>query len=290
MSSPSPESPRVPLRTSVRDPRGFDDALQSAREPIIFTDAMKDWPAAKQWTFDWFASTHGDLELPVEWLQYGSDSPDGAVKRVGNVRTMTMRDYVQALRGPESEKLGYLIGKDLFMRVPSLRGDLRFPSHEARKGLTEQLFFMGPRGTFTQLHLDRAHNLHAVMAGRKRWQLYSPSRDRALSPAKLDHVWSVVSRYDLVPHGGKPESLPGNVVPDYDFVLEAGEILFLPYGWWHRVLTVEPAIATNYWWWTWTMLARIGPHLMPSLAMSALGRLRKSAVHHRRFQQQDGHR
>ncbi|QSQ25689.1 cupin-like domain-containing protein [Pyxidicoccus parkwayensis] len=286
MTPPKPPTPRVPMRTPILGRDALYDALESSQEPLIFTDALKDWPAGQRWTFDWFASEHGDLELPVEWLQYGSDGPKEPIKRVGTVRTMKMRDYVSALRGPDSEKLGYLIGKDLFMRVPSLRDDLRFPAYEVQRKLTEQLFFMGPRGTFTQLHLDRAHNMHAVMVGRKRWQLYAPTRDRELAPAKLDHVWSVVSRHDLVPHGGNPEALPGNRVPDFDFVLEAGEILFLPYGWWHRVLTVEPAIATNYWWWTWSMLARIGPHLMPSLAMSAVSRMRRSAVHHRRFQQE----
>ena len=64
------------LKISLLDGRlALYEALESSHEPLIFTDAMKEWPAARRWTFDWFASEHGDLELPVEWLQYGADGP-----------------------------------------------------------------------------------------------------------------------------------------------------------------------------------------------------------------------
>lgn len=280
-----PQTSLVPERMPVEERPEFFAALEADDKPVIFTGAMKDWPAARQWTFDWFAREHGDVSAPVEWLQYGRRA-SGGVERVGRVRTMTIRDYVATLKEQGSAEVGYLIGNDLFHLRPSLKNDVRFAQYPVERRLTEQLFFMGPRGAFTQLHMDRAHNLHAVMVGRKQWQLYAPSREAHLKPAKLDHVWSVVSDYDLVPGGGEAHVLPNSQVPDYDFVLEAGEILYLPYGWWHRVLTVESAIATNYWWWTWPMLARIGPRLIPSLAVSVLGRMRKQSVYGRRFREQ----
>ncbi|NMO22180.1 cupin-like domain-containing protein [Pyxidicoccus fallax] len=279
------QAPLVPERMPVDNRPGFFAALEADDKPVILTGAMRDWPAERQWTFDWFAREYGDVSAPVEWLQYGRRA-SGGVERVGRVRNMTIRDYVALLKSSESAEAGYLIGKDLFQLQPRLRGDVKFSEYAVERRLTEQLFFMGPRGTFTQLHMDRAHNLHAVMVGRKQWQLYAPSREAELDPMNLDHVWSVVSGHDLVPGGGNPDALPGGCVPDYDFVLEAGEMLYLPYGWWHRVYTVETAIATNYWWWTWPMLARIGPRLIPSLAFSVLGRMRKQSVHGRRFREQ----
>ncbi|GMT96585.1 hypothetical protein KH5H1_07040 [Corallococcus caeni] len=274
---------RRPLPASDR--RGFFDGLEADDKPVILTEAMKDWPAAKQWTFDWFARELGETRVPVEWLRY-SRKDGGGVERVGRVREAKLRDYVQTVKGPDARDAGYLIGNDLFRILPQLRGDVRFQDYDVPHRLTEQLFFMGPKGCFTQLHLDRAHNLHAVMVGRKQWQLYSPKRDKELRPSKLGHVWSVMSAYDLAPDGGRADQLPGGHVPDYDFVLEAGEILYLPYGWWHRVLTVEDAIATNYWWWTWSMLARIGPMLIPSITLSALSRMRKQRVLGREFKEQ----
>ncbi|ATB47932.1 cupin-like domain-containing protein [Corallococcus macrosporus] len=277
--------PLVPERMPLDNHRAFYERIEANNKPVILTEAMKGWPAAERWTFDYFATKYRDVSVPVEWLQYNAKAT-GGVERVGRVRKMRMQEYVDTLKAKDGETPGYLIGNDLFRTLPELHKDVRFDEYAVQRKLTEQLFFMGPRGTFTQLHLDRAHNLHAVMVGRKQWQLYSPSRDKALSPAKLSHPWSVVSAHDLTPHGGKPEQLPGGLAPDYDFILEAGEILYLPYGWWHRVYTVEDAIATNYWWWTWSMLAKLGPRLVPTIALSAVGRIRKQQKLGREYREQ----
>lgn len=279
-------TPLVPERMPLDNRRAFYEGLEANNKPIIFTNAMKGWPAAERWSFDWFTQQYGDVSVPVEWLRYNA-RPAGDVERVGRVRKMTMKDYVASLKVKDGEETpGYLIGNDLFRTLPALHRDVRFDEYAVQRRLTEQLFFMGPRGTFTQLHFDRAHNLHAVMVGRKQWQLYSPARDEELRPAKLSHPWSVMSAHDLTPHGGRPDQLPAGKLPDYDFVLEAGEILYLPYGWWHRVYTVEDAIATNYWWWTWSMLARIGPRLIPSIAVSAVKKMRKQQTLGREFREQ----
>jgi hypothetical protein len=269
-----PDAPRVPERMPLDNRRAFYEAAEADNKPIILTGAMKGWAAEEKWTFDWFATKYADVKVPVEWLRYNA-RPGGGVERIGKVREMTMREYVGSLKNQGAEEPGYLIGNDMFRILPELLGDVRFNEYAVQRRLTEQLFFMGPRGAFTQLHLDRAHNLHAVMVGRKQWQLYAPGREVDLKPATLAHPWSVMSAHDLAPHGGRADQLPNGQVPDYDFVLEAGEILYLPYGWWHRVHTLEDSIATNYWWWTWSMLARIGPRLIPSITVSALKRMRK---------------
>ena len=267
--------PRVPERLPAPPRESFYASIGARDEPTIFVNAMNDWPAMKKWSFDWFIKEHGETVVPVEWLKYSRSEDPGLSTRVGHVKSMKVREYVENMLKVNSPEAGYLIGKDLLGLLPSLLEDMRFPRYQSNNRLTEQLFFMGPRGTFTQLHYDRAHNMHAVFVGRKRWQLYSPERSAELRPTRLGFVWSVVSYYDLVPEGGNPEQLPNNAVPDYDFVLEAGEILYLPYGWWHRVLTVEPSIATNLWWWTLPMLARLGPKLIPSLVSSTLKNIGK---------------
>ncbi|MCB9532556.1 MAG: cupin-like domain-containing protein, partial [Myxococcales bacterium] len=46
----------------------------------------------------------------------------------------------------------------------------------------------------------------------------------------------------------------------YETFIEAGEMLFIPQGWWHRFETLEPAIALNFFWLT--------PRLLPRAAAS----------------------
>ncbi|RKH35022.1 cupin-like domain-containing protein [Corallococcus praedator] len=274
MKRPEPQAPeRIPMMSRQE----FYASIGGLDKPVIFVDAMKDWPSTAKWTFDYFRDAHGDKEVTVEWLKYAHGDKT-SVKRTGTVKKVKLREYVDALKARNEPEVGYLIGKDMYAVLPELLADLRFPNYASQKRLTEQLFFMGPKGSFTQLHLDRAHNLHAQIVGSKQWQLYSPARDAQLRPRKLDFVWSVVSEYDLVPGGGNPDVLPNGVAPDYDFTLEAGEILYVPYGWWHRVLTTEASISTNLWWWTYSMLGRIGPVLVPSLAKGFVKGLKKKSI------------
>jgi hypothetical protein len=250
--------------------------IERNQQPIVCTGGIEHWPARSKWTFSWFRDTHGAVVAPVEWLKYHRNK-EGAVERIGKVEPMPLRDYLDALvRDDGSLEGGYLIGRDLLTAIPELRHDTLFPEVQLSERLTERLFFMGPRGAFTQLHYDRALNLHAMIVGRKRWQLYGPASSRRLRPARYESPWSVMSEHDLAPDGGLAEQTPGGVPPDYDLVLEAGEVLYVPYGWWHRVETLTPSISTNFWWWSWPLLAMHGPRLVGSIARSAvLSRLKR---------------
>lgn len=239
-------------------------------EPVVFTAGIEHWPARSKWTFDWLRKQYGDVVAPVEWLKYHR-AADGSVDRVGKVDTMPLRQFLDVLERDDGTLAGgYLIGGDLLRTVPALRGDTQFPEVQLSERLTERLFFMGPRGAFTQLHYDRALNLHAMLVGRKRWQLYAPDKTAALKPARYESPWSVISELDLAPSGGEPAQRPGGIAPDYDFVLEAGETLFVPYGWWHRVETLAPSMATNFWWWSWPLLASHGASMVGTIAKSAV--------------------
>ncbi|MGK3983796.1 cupin-like domain-containing protein [Sorangium sp. So ce136] len=266
-------------RRAARPDVEFYRELERRGQPVVLTGAVDAWPARSKWSFDWFRATHGDVSAPVEWLRYHR-AADGTVERVGKVEVMRVRDYMDALVADDGRLAGgYLIGRDLFALLPGLLADAHFPRLGVSERVTERLIFIGPRGAFTQLHYDRANNLHAMLAGRKRWQLYAPNRTPELHPARYEYPYSVMSEDDLAPQGGDPERLPGGARPDHDFILEQGEVLYLPYGWWHRVETLAPSIATNLWWLSWPLLVQHGPGLVRDIAA---GRVRAKV---RRYEQ-----
>jgi hypothetical protein len=267
MTNETPDRKSV-RRMAMPSRRDFYRNVSPLAEPVIFENAMADWPAMQRWDFDWFARQFTDQQMPVEWLTYVAAERGNYATRRGRRVEMTVSDAVkQTLE--DADNAGYLIGTEMYSRLPALLEDLKFPHYQVSEKLVKRLFFMGARGAYTQLHYDRAENLHAVFRGRKRWQLWHPEKSSSLRPTDLEFVWSVSSGFDL----GNDEFLDcervGLVAPDFDFVLEAGEILYLPYGWWHRVLTEESAIATNVWWWTYSMLAKMGPSIAPSAARIA---------------------
>jgi Cupin-like domain len=258
--------------------RDFYRDVAPLGQPVIFDNAMAEWPAMQRWDFDWFTKQHGEQPMPVEWLTYVPATDGPYATRKGRRQDVSVREAVEQTLHHE-DSAGYLIGTEMYSRLPQLLDDLKFPHFQVSERLVKRLFFMGARGCYTQLHYDRAENMHAVFRGRKRWQLWSPRRTPELRPTDLEFVWSVTSGLDLGNARFREASELGLGAPDVDFVLEAGEILYLPYGWWHRVVTVEPAIATNLWWWTYGMLAKMGPSIAPSAARIAWrGRAKRNAA------------
>ncbi|WP_164018694.1 cupin-like domain-containing protein [Pyxidicoccus trucidator] len=266
--------PRVPLVSRER----FAASWEKAGHPVIFTGATRDWPAASKWSFEWFRATHGDVEITVRSALYTWGALPGTAEPLGGARRMKLATYLDEVEASAAlplasdldaladtmlekrpEDINHLVGPSLLRAVPSLREDARFPDYAPRwlNRLTESSVWIAPRGTFAQLHRDRAHNLYAQLSGRKRWQLYSPARARLLQPAPLD--WAAdLSGVDLKPGAARRTTASG-LRPDYDFILEPGELLFLPVHWWHRVHTLSPAIAANLWWWDIPTTVRVGP-------------------------------
>ncbi len=101
-------------------------------------------------------------------------------------------------------------------------------------------------------HYDTADNLACVVAGRRRFTLYSPDLIASLYPGPIDNTLS-----------GQPVSLAASQPPDaarfprffaaqakaLTAELEPGDALYLPKLWWHRVQSTAPFnIMVNYWW------------------------------------------
>jgi hypothetical protein len=101
-------------------------------------------------------------------------------------------------------------------------------------------------------HFDLASNLACVIGGRRRFTLFPPDQMENLYVAPLDFTPS-----------GAPVSLVQFTRPDLErfprfaealkharqAVLEPGDTLFIPYGWWHHVESLTPFnVLVNYWW------------------------------------------
>jgi hypothetical protein len=243
------------------DRRTFYATYASARRPVLFSGGLEHWPAARQWSLSWFEQAHGDVVVPVHLGLYQRGRRPGTAERVGESKPMPLRDYIAELRQDGRSRSGYLAGAEIYGLVPSLLRDLAFPDYASLDALRQPSFWLGGAGTITQLHMDKAQNLYAQLVGRKRWRLYAPER-RALTgelPVAWSHSQSVI---DLEPERFEERARAAGLEPDYDFIIESGQMLFLPYGWWHRVETVEPSIAANLWWWTPLMVLQRAPSIL----------------------------
>ncbi|KAG2498674.1 hypothetical protein HYH03_003419 [Edaphochlamys debaryana] len=189
-----------------------------------------------------------------------------------------------ALEAAPGAALGYLAQHPLFEQIPVLRADILEPDYcglgEGEEGGEVQAVnaWFGPAGTTTPLHTDPHHNLLAQVVGRKYVRLYHPRLTPRLHPFPADTVTSNSSQVDLdlitpeeppgevqdVPADGGTE-VPGSAprgravsgsslsyfpgvgaLPYEDVVLEPGQMLFIPRGWWHFVRSLSVSFSAAF--------------------------------------------
>ncbi|ROW02365.1 hypothetical protein VSDG_02593 [Cytospora chrysosperma] len=178
--------------------------------------------------------------------------------------------------------VAYLAQHQLLLQLPQLRRDILVPDHcytaaprhptdpsQDQPELDGPLLnaWLGPPGTITPLHTDPYHNVLAQVAGRKYARLYSPQQTcRMRARGKEGGVEmgntsmldvGVVEGWDAGPavvngDGGDEEEEEGGEefrnVPFVDCILEPGEGLYIPIGWWHYVRGLSISFSVSLWW------------------------------------------
>ena len=155
--------------------------------------------------------------------------------------------YVEWGSGQSSERL-YLSQFPVDAAPAVLRPGIAVPSYipEDASGVIRNLWF-GPAGTISPLHFDRSHNLLHHHYGRKHIVIVHPSEFRLNTTGSKNSTSPHVSSLDLV-DANLNIDLPLLGAPNFDAILEPGDILFLPALWWHNVVSLEASISVNYWW------------------------------------------
>jgi mitochondrial division protein 1 len=177
---------------------------------------------------------------------------------------------------------GYLAQHQLFRQIPSLRNDTRTPDFcwaDVPKHPTDpskdqppldmpQLnAWFGPARTITPLHTDGYHNLLCQVVGTKYVRLYPPSATPYMHPRPPDHGvdMSNTSAVDVGVLEGwdePPDAASGGVGAEElgqireqlgqleykECILEPGDTLLIPIGWWHYVRSLSISFSVSFWW------------------------------------------
>ena len=239
--------PLVPRKSRLSSDE-FLTEYYSQNRPVIITDVLSRWPAMSKWNREYFQSTAGSQLVEI---QAGRNrDPRYEINSAQHKQVIPFHEYVRLIYDAGQTNDYYMTANNSVVNEAALAAlwqdvdllpEYLVPEH--RHG--RSFFWMGPAGTVTPVHHDLTNNFMAQVIGRKLVKLISPAH---LPLVYNDfHCYSAVdlnnidyARYPLFKH-----------VRIEEVVLEPGDLLFLPVGWWHHVTSLDVTVTltfTNFRW------------------------------------------
>ncbi|KAK9079244.1 hypothetical protein SSX86_000914 [Deinandra increscens subsp. villosa] len=213
----------------------FVSNFEMPNKPVLLEGCLDNWPAMKKWDSDYLVKVCGDVRFSVGPIE------------------MKLSDFFTYANQAQEERPLYLFDPKFANKVPKLGQDYEVPVY-----FNEDLFsvlgnerpdyrwiIIGPAGSGSSFHIDpnSTSAWNAVVKGSKKWVLFPP---------------------DVVPPGVYPSSDGAEVAcpvsitewfmnfyestktwkkKPVECVCKAGEVIFVPNGWWHLVINLEDSIA-----------------------------------------------
>lgn len=222
----------------------FRDRYYATNRPVILQDLMTGWKAMTAWTPDHLKSVAGDRTVEV----MTGRNADRNYERNGRKKhraEMLFADYVDMVFSGKVTNDYYMMPNNRILQKPGAQPLLEdfttFPEYLDPAGTAEQSsLWFGPAGTVTPLHCEKINTLLAQVAGRKRYRLVPTTQwwrvyNNGGVFSDVDCEKPDLRRY--------PRFRDATII---DIVLEPGEVLFMPVGWWHHVRALDVSMSISF--------------------------------------------
>ncbi|KAI3985017.1 hypothetical protein MKX01_004785 [Papaver californicum] len=198
---------------------------EEPNKPVLLEKScIGNWRALRKWDKDYLIRVYGDVRFAVGPAE------------------LKLEEYFKYSDGAREERPLCLFDPKFAEKVPVMGSDYEVPKY-----FREDLFavlgkerpdyrwvIIGPAGSGSSFHIDPTSTSvwNAVIKGSKKWVLFPP---------------------EVVPPGVHPSPDGAEVVcpvsiiewkrRPVECVCKAGEVIFVPNGWWHLVINLEESIA-----------------------------------------------
>ncbi len=205
-------------------------------EPAVIEDFAAGWPALRVWTPEALSRRYGTRQVRVYDASFGRPGRG----YMGSVDTMPFARFLDNVlhEGRDLRMFLYNIAR----QIPALIDDIDPPDVGLKFSRRFVFTFFGCKGSTTPLHydIDMGRVFHTVIRGRRRVRLFGPDQSTML----YRHPFTVRSYVDL-DRRDDPE-FPGlRHARGVEVVLEPGQTLFMPPGWWHEFHYLEAGIGVS---------------------------------------------
>jgi hypothetical protein len=221
--------------------KDFKKHYYDQKKPLIITDLAKQWPAYSKWNWDYFIEVVGQKEVGV----YNNIKSDAYTPINTADAYMKFGDYLQQVKKGPLELRIFLF--NIFQHAPELAKDFTWPEH-LMKGFVKNypMLFVGGEGSVTHMHfdIDMSHILHTQFMGKKRVLLFPFEEQHKL----YRKPWEVLSMANFAGYAVKfdYENFPAvRLAKGYEVILEHGDTLFMPAGYWHHMEYINSGFAMS---------------------------------------------
>lgn len=204
-------------------------------EPVLLEGGVSHWNAISKWTWDCLQEIAGDRQ--VQLVQGNREQ--------GNTQFVqaSLSEYIGNLRhsSTPSKSTLYLKEFDLFRNFPELLADVDFTGFFPWYVTPAQGAWIGPAGATTGLHYDLFNNYLIQVAGDKEIYFFPQSAiPKEYRSEKFDYG-ARIANVDAFNIDRERFPLLAHIKP-LIYKVSAGDILFIPRGWWHQVRSLTPTI------------------------------------------------
>jgi len=227
------------------NPADFKNKYYNTSTPVIIKGLAKQWPAYNKWNWAFFKELVGNQKVAL----YNNVKSDAYTPINTADDYKTFGEYIDMISaGPAGWRI-FLF--NIFDHAPQLINDFTWPD-ELMNGFVKRypMLFTGGEGAITHMHfdIDVSHILHTQFVGRKRVLLF-PFEEQHKLYRKPFEVLSMVdfsNYYDAEKTKVDYEKFPAlKEASGYDFILEHGDTLFMPAGYWHHMEYLDSGFAMS---------------------------------------------
>lgn len=225
----------------------FKRGTRSGDRPAVISGVMTGWKACSSWSMAHFRQLAGDRPFRVSSSSSGVFSGDPSTGFANTFEMMQFNRFADHVIDQAQTRKYYLQQASLRDEFAEVLPDIELPEFAGATSFDAINLWIGAAGNVTPLHFDVSHNLLAQVSGAKKVTLYSPANTGFLYPFPRESVIPHMSRVDVE----EPDLM---AYPDFararaiEVILEAGQMLFIPFTWWHHVRSLNDSISVNFWW------------------------------------------
>lgn len=208
------------------------------QKPVVVKGLIHEVPAGEKWDIDYIKKVCGDVMVDV----FDNSNPNSASAFTTPDLKMRFEEYVTSIVKDEPSTLRMFLF-NMFKARPELRKD--FPCPRLMRGVMGKVGFMffGAKGIRVRIHqdMDFSNVMLTQFHGRKRVVLVAPKFSRLLYKLPLNtHSLVDLDNPDYRKYPGL------KYIETYECVLEHGDSLFMPSGYWHYITYLDGGFSVSY--------------------------------------------